>query len=168
MRISELFRPKWKHPDEKIRKAAVEKLTSQEKLAEVAKNDQERSIRHIAAAKLTDQRSLAAIALNDPDRHMRYIAARSLHDQKVLIDLLNKEKDDMIREEAFRNISDENVRKELVEADNTLKAIHQKYCVHKYLVTGQDLDMVDLTDEYTLRCTRCGYQVKTHYPKQYM
>ena len=39
MALSDLFKPKWKHSDPNVRKAAILNITDQKVLAEVAKND---------------------------------------------------------------------------------------------------------------------------------
>jgi hypothetical protein len=168
MCLSVLFRPQWKHPDAKIRGAAVEKLSNQAKLGQIALYDPDNGIRRKAIKKLGDQKILAQIALSDPDEFTRYLATGLIRDMAVLYKLVKTDSGNSVREAAFTNITDENMRLALVKEDSTLKDLHQKLCRHKYLVTGQELDMADLTDEYTLRCTKCNHQVKTHYPKQYM
>jgi hypothetical protein len=39
MALTDLFRPKWKHSDVQVRIAAVNRLTNQVKLANIAKTD---------------------------------------------------------------------------------------------------------------------------------
>ena len=73
-----VFRPKWKHSDWRVRLAAVQKLTDQPLLADIAKNAVEQIVRTTAALKLTDQAVLAEIAKNDFDPLVRAAAAERL------------------------------------------------------------------------------------------
>ena len=43
MGLTDLFRPKWKHSDSSVRRAAVKELDDQAALAYVAKNDKEQA-----------------------------------------------------------------------------------------------------------------------------
>jgi len=166
MKLSELFIPKWKHPDEKIRAAAVNELTDQSKLEQVVLNEKDRDIRCSAFRKLTNQHMLSDISLSDPDESCRYIAATSLHDEQALFRLIQTEPSARVREAAFRNLTDETKRLELVQKDNTLKELHRKLCKHKYIEVSSHLDMTDYTDVYTLVCSICGHEVETAYPNQ--
>jgi hypothetical protein len=54
MNFLDLFRPKWKHSQPRVRRAAVEKLTDQALLGEIAKTDSDRDVRMAAVKELTD------------------------------------------------------------------------------------------------------------------
>lgn len=82
MWIVELFRPRWKHEDPKVRLEAVKNLVNSAKLAELAKSDRSFDVREAAIQKLADQTVLADIArsaaTSDP---LRVLAAERLVDQ---------------------------------------------------------------------------------------
>ena len=61
MRFMDLFRPKWKNSNELVREQAVEELTDQAALADVARNDESERVRSSALEKLTDKAVLADI-----------------------------------------------------------------------------------------------------------
>lgn len=167
MKFSDLFIPKWKHPDKQIRATAVTRLTDQAKLEQVVMNEKEHDIRCSALHKLTNQRVLLDIALHDPDESVRYIAATAMRDKHSLYKLIQSERSDWVREAAFINLTDEKLRMELVKNDNTLLTIYQKLCRHNYVEINSELDMTDISTVYTLSCTKCGHSVKTAYPNQY-
>ena len=87
MGFLDLFRPKWKHSEFSVRREAVEKLTDQNLLAEIAKSDKDSVVRIIAVEKLTDQNLLAEIAKNDKDFDVRRGAVEKLTDQNLLAEV---------------------------------------------------------------------------------
>lgn len=46
MSLWDILRPKWKHPDPEVRKAAVEQIEEQSVLAKVVKKDSDADIRY--------------------------------------------------------------------------------------------------------------------------
>lgn len=84
MKLSQLFRPKWKSSVPSKLKAAIDKLSDQRILAYIAENDKDRSVRKAAVEKITDQQILAKIQENDDDINMRIAAVDRLIDQTVL------------------------------------------------------------------------------------
>jgi hypothetical protein len=78
MRLSDHFKPKWKHSDWTVRLSAVEYATNQSVLAKVAKDDEHEGVRDEAVAKLKNQVLLAEIAKNDKNRDVRKTAAKRL------------------------------------------------------------------------------------------
>lgn len=87
MRFEDLFKPKpeWKHSDWMVRLAALEKLTDQALLAEIAKNDKTWELRQRAVRKITDQTVLANVARNDKVNIVREIAVNRLADLEVVL-----------------------------------------------------------------------------------
>jgi hypothetical protein len=61
MPLLDLFRRRWKHKDPDVRGKAVEKLTNQVLLAEIARADDDGGVREKAVQRLTDQGLLADI-----------------------------------------------------------------------------------------------------------
>ena len=87
MRFMDLFRPKWKNSNELVREQAVEELTDQAALADVARNDESERVRSSALEKLTDKAVVADIAKNHEDGSVRKSAVEILTDKAVLADI---------------------------------------------------------------------------------
>ena len=80
MAFLDLFKPKWKHSNLKIRVATVENLTDQKVLIDIVKNDKNSTVRKTAVENLTDQKVLADITKNDKyDYHVRKAAKERLY-----------------------------------------------------------------------------------------
>jgi hypothetical protein len=144
MAIADYFKPKWKHSDCEIRRAAVSRLTDQTLLAKIAKNDKDSVVRKTAenrkeallaeiarnnsdcmAAKaavemLTDQTLLAEIAKKVHFDEVRYIAVRRLLGEAILADLAKNDKDRVVRRVAVENMGSTNQRllAEISQNDN--------------------------------------------------
>jgi hypothetical protein len=85
MTFKDLFRPKWKHSDPKIRIAAVKEITEGKKLSQIAKNDRDSSVRKEAVIKLDRnewQDLLADIARKDKDWIVRIEAVEKLDPER--------------------------------------------------------------------------------------
>lgn len=78
MSFSDLFRPKWKNSDPRVRAAAVRELNDQSLLAEVAKNDSASGVRCAAISNVTGWSLLMEVATSDSDREVRATAAERL------------------------------------------------------------------------------------------
>lgn len=61
MAFTDLFKPKYKHSDWNVRKQAVQELTDENILTEIAYNDESGSVRHEAVKKITNQKVLIDI-----------------------------------------------------------------------------------------------------------
>jgi hypothetical protein len=85
--ILDLFSPKIHSTDPRVRLAALEKITGQGKLAEIAKNDPEGYVRLAAAEKIKDpkvaQPLLEALVEVHQSDTVRFKAARKLHNQHL-------------------------------------------------------------------------------------
>ena len=106
MAILDLFKPKWKHSDWKVRTIAIQKVTDQKILTVVAKNDENSQARKAAVEKIIDQKVLAEIAKNDKHAVVRKAAIQKVNNQKVLADVVNNDKDAGVRKVALENITD--------------------------------------------------------------
>ncbi len=96
----DFFKPKWKHRYSNVRIAAIEKLTDQKIIGDVAKNDGHADVRIAAVEKLTDQKILEDIAKNDVWGFVRYAAAKKMTDQKPLEDIAKNYWDKDVRKAA--------------------------------------------------------------------
>ncbi len=107
MTLLDLFRPRWRHPDPGIRKAAVEKLTKQSALATVARNDEKPEVRAAAVDKLTDQSVLGEIARADSIPAIREAAALKLTSQAAFAVVATSGVDAELREFATWRLRDQ-------------------------------------------------------------
>ncbi len=126
------------HRDFANARLTIEPITSQIKLAKIARKGQNEYLRRAAINKLTDQATLAKIALNKNDSgylripaivrlkdnavlekivysqkstgiSVRYNAAEQITDQTMLIKIANSDLVDAVRRRAVRKITDQNV-----------------------------------------------------------
>jgi hypothetical protein len=74
MTLMDLFRPRWRHSDAKVRLAAVSKATSQKILDRVARSDPDDEVRLGAVRKLVNPATLAEIAKTDNTSQVRLAA----------------------------------------------------------------------------------------------
>ena len=129
MTLMDLFRPKWKNSNSWVRQAAVEKLTDQAVLAEIAGTDGDNDVRKAAVAKLTDQAALAEVAKNiwRPDVQMAAVA--KLTDQVVLAEIAKTCSNNDIRQAALGKLTDQALLAEV--AKNGIRAEVQMAAVAK-------------------------------------
>jgi hypothetical protein len=104
--FKELFTPALKSENWERREKAVNKLTDQSVLADVAKNDRNGYVRLVAVKKLTDQSVLADVAKNDEDEYVRDVALGKLTDQSVLADIAQYEENWDVKKLAADKLSD--------------------------------------------------------------
>ena len=107
----------WRKTDEyiSVRLAAVERLTDQRVLVDVAKNDEYSSFRRAAVERLTDQRVLADVAKNDEDWHVRQDAVKRLTDQRMLGNVAKNDKDWWVRRAAMERLTDQHLLAEVAK-----------------------------------------------------
>ena len=143
MGIADLFRPKYRHSDVKVRLEAVRALTSDESdiLAAVARTDREPAVRRIAIEKLDAADVLAAIAKEERDRALRDLAgARAaalwvtvacqgdaeaadaalegligLGDQRALVEVTHRAEREAVRDRALAALDDPRALAELAK-----------------------------------------------------
>ncbi len=90
-----------KSVDPDVRYKAVEKLTDEKLLAQIAKNDPSRKIRLVAVDRIsTDQATLAYVALNDPDEMLRLRAVHRLNDPMLLLEVASYSLDNRVTQKA--------------------------------------------------------------------
>src|SRR5262252_8201338 len=76
MGIADLFRPKYRHSDVRVRTEAVRALTADDAaiLAQVARTDRDIGVRRLAIEKLDEAQLLADIAAGETERSLREFA----------------------------------------------------------------------------------------------
>jgi len=146
MAFLDLFRPKWKHSDWRVRKEAYEKLgNEQAALAEVAKNDNDWKVRNAAVIKLTDQAILIKIALYDESVYVRAAAVENLTDQFILTDFAKNDKKWEVRKAAFEKLG--NRQEALYEVINNDTRLDDRLEAAKSLIKiANENPMVLLSD----------------------
>jgi hypothetical protein len=100
-----------------IREKAVEKLTDQPVLAEVALKDSSAKVRLAAVNKITSQDVLKKVALTDADIGICGLAVGRISDPDVLKDFALQHEKYAVREAAVEKIKDDNILKEVALKD---------------------------------------------------
>ena len=117
MGLGDLFKPKWKHSDDLIRRKAVEKINDQELIKKIAQTDEHEWVRSEAVRKLLDQKLIAEIAKNDKHWEPRQAAVQMLSEQKLLIEIARTDKEPSVRNSAVEKITDHNVLVMIAKSD---------------------------------------------------
>lgn len=112
-----LFRSKLKHPDEKVRLEALQKLADPDKVVEVACRDASPAVRLEAVRKLKDPIHLARVVKEGEGLEARVEAVGRIQDQGLLARILLERKNNAIMEAAFENLTDPEVLKKIAEDD---------------------------------------------------
>jgi hypothetical protein len=112
-----LFRSKLKHPDEKVRLEALQKLADPDKVVEVACRDASAAVRLEAVRKLKDPIHLARVVKEGEGLEARVEAVGRIQDQRLLAQILLERKNNAIMEAAFENLTDPEVLKKIAEDD---------------------------------------------------
>ncbi|NMA73549.1 MAG: hypothetical protein GX963_05180 [Bacteroidales bacterium] len=95
--------------DWRVRKSAVEKLTDQITLNNIAKNDSAHQVYQAAIEKVLNQNVLADIAINSNDSNRRYCAVLRITDQKILANVAVNSKDEDALIEVVKKIEDKSL-----------------------------------------------------------
>lgn len=76
MGIADLFRPKYRHSNVRVRAEAVQSLTSEDAaiLVQIARTDRDVGVRRLAIERIAEPDSLAAIAAGESERSLRALA----------------------------------------------------------------------------------------------
>src|SRR5439155_27185424 len=76
MGIADLFRPKYRHSDVRVRTEAVRALTADDAaiLIQIARSDSDTGVRRLAIERITTAAVLAEIAAAEPERSLRDLA----------------------------------------------------------------------------------------------
>jgi len=111
------LRSKLKHPDEKARLAALQKLTDEKKIIEVACSDASPAVRLQAVRMLKDPSHLATVVKNGEGEEARVDAVGRIQDQELLAQILLERKNMAIMQAAFENLTDPEILKKIAEDD---------------------------------------------------
>ena len=140
MGFLDLFKPKLQHPNWRIRKAAIQKVTDQKVLIDVAKNDEDRFVREAAITQLTDQKVIVDIAKNDKTYSVRKAAIEKLTDKKSLADIAKNDTTYSVRNSAYKKMGKEDCQQALIDVvrndknKNVRKVAVEKITDQKVLV----------------------------------
>jgi len=107
MALMDIFRPKWKNSDQEVRKAAIEQLTDQAILAEIAKTDKECAVCQVAVKRLTDQALLAEIVKTNKKSEVREAAVEKISDQALLAEIARTDRDMYVCVKALQRMTDQ-------------------------------------------------------------
>lgn len=116
--LSSIIPPKWKHADSRVRHAAVDKISNQAVLIELARTDPSSDVRRAAARKVTDPSVLIEIVRTDDDYDVCRVAIESLSDPMGLAEIAQKNETAKIREAAVKKIADEEVLRKVAASDS--------------------------------------------------
>lgn len=116
MSLKDLFVPKWKNSDWRIRKDAVEVITDQKTLSEVALTDENAEVRKLAVRKVNDQLTLTDIAKRDKNETVRLEALSKIYDEHCLLEFTGSVYPKS-RAEAVRKINNKTVLAEVAMKD---------------------------------------------------
>jgi hypothetical protein len=145
MGIADLFRPKYRHSDVRVRAEAVRAMSADDAtiLAQIARTDRDVSVRRIAIEKLDEAELVAAIAQSETERGLRELATEraaqlwsvaacgddgdeaaaalagiiKLGDQHVLVELATRAAQATIRKRAFGELRDPRALADLAKSD---------------------------------------------------
>lgn len=121
-----------------IAKSAIEEVTDQYDLIRIAEHPNWNVYSRIAAInKITDDKVLAEIAKEADNNKVRKSAINKISDQLILKELANYDKNSYIREESVKMITDQNILIELIkdaEFTNTKETALSKIEDHNVLV----------------------------------
>src|SRR5436190_4162382 len=125
MSLLDAFRPKWKHSDPEVRKAAVETLTDERALAFVFENDPSAEIKRMAFARSMDQDFLARVAKGTTELNVP--AAGRLTDPRLLADVARNAESSEVRALVVSQIGDRALLHRISALDVDLKVrLHAK------------------------------------------
>jgi hypothetical protein len=162
---------------------AVEKLTDQALLADIAKKvKDDKAVRRAAASKrvaavkdLTDQTLLAKIARTDKDSNMREASSDMLidliTDQALLAEMAKTDKDSFIRLAAVKKLTDQALLADIAKTDKhylvsgaAVKKITKYDLLVEFVMTGNDIQRAAAVEVITNE-VRCGRIKVTLPPK---
>jgi hypothetical protein len=103
MGLLDLRRPKWQHPDWRVRQAALKDCSAQE-IAQTALKDESLEVALTAVGMLSDDAVLADIARKAAHADVRFAAVHAVREQLVLADIAMTAPDKKIRETAVARV----------------------------------------------------------------
>jgi len=98
--LLDLFKPKWKHSDPKVRRKALEGVWSHDVLSAIVRNDENADVRKAAVERMTDDEILARLAHTSKDVVVRLAAIEKIMDQDALSAIAHNDKDADVRKAA--------------------------------------------------------------------
>ena len=106
MGLTDLFRSGHRSANPEVRLKAVEKLTCQQTLAELAQNDPSPRVRLSAIEKITDQKLLLKVALDGKEIDARIGAVERIDAQDTLAEIIKARKNFQLMGACFARITD--------------------------------------------------------------
>lgn len=147
--LNNLFKPKYKHSNWNVRQKAVQELTDENILTEIAYNDESSYVRHEAVKKITNQKVLIDILKTDKDKWVCLEAVEKITDITVLSEVAETHFNDDVRLKAAIKSNNEKVLMELL----------LKYEDVNYTMKEEYFDALKLiTDEEEI--TKIAYQAR--------
>ena len=118
MNLFDLFKPKWRHSKTHVRMVALDKMTDQKVIEEIARSDKERYVREKAVNKITNQDILYEIALTDTEYKIREAAFNKINDQNIFEDIVRQNNSKCnFRKEAVSKLMNQNILTEIAKTD---------------------------------------------------
>lgn len=114
MGLFNFSKPKWQHPDFKIRMEAVKYLSDKQLLYKIAICDESSAVRQEAIKSMTDQNNLAEIAKRSVHEKERFEAVKKLVDQDINAHIAKTDESKKVRQKALENIKDQRKIAEIV------------------------------------------------------
>ena len=134
--------------DYKVRLEAIEKITDQKVLSQIALNDEDAGIRSTVIQNITDQKVLNQIVLKDDDSAVRLAAIPLITNQKVLAKVALEDNDSMVKKEAVKKITDQEVLikialndKDVLTRWRAVKKITNQEVLIKIALSNEDEDV---------------------------
>lgn len=109
MGLTDLFKPGHKSSNPETRLKAVERLSCQETLADLAQNDPSPRVRLSAIEKITDQELLVRVALDGQAIDARIAAVERIDSQDTLAEIIKVRKNFQLMGACFSRITDTNI-----------------------------------------------------------
>ena len=100
---------------------AVKKITNKTILAEIALKDESEDVRRAAVKKITNQTILAEIALKDEYSYVREAAVKNITNQTILAEIALKNESSGVRRKAIKKLTDQDILTEIARSDEDAK-----------------------------------------------
>jgi hypothetical protein len=132
-----------KNLDPRVRLEAVEKMTEQGELAEVARTDDSPRVRLAAAAKVHDDDLLAEIAKDAGEMDVRLAAVERISSQRLLAEIIRVRKNYQLMGACFARISDPDVLSDIA-GDPAYNPAARRMAVEQFADESYLADVSDL------------------------
>lgn len=151
MGLSDLFKPPHKSSNPETRLKAVEKLTDQSVLVELAKTDPSPRVRKAAVKRIDDQEMLMAVALDGKEIDTRLAAVERITSQEKLAEIIKVRRNYRLMAACFSQITDKAIL-EKIAYDTEYNMSARRMAIESY---AEESFLTDLKSAST------GEQVKT-------